>query len=272
MNVGKTAGNGKSTEMSIHEKCFDIYTTKMKKEVFEKGFDKKHKFIIDCLKNPIRLAYAEEMEKKKLDKEFIKDWVDGRKITCEVMFGTQIQGQIQSKLLSCSNYDPNFDNDEGIKRRGKLQYYESKFHKQKDTHLINEETHNYIAIEGFENKFDDALYKNAYFHLLLKYDTLIVPSINEEAFKDTIEEGDVILDEIKENFIITKNPDDRLSYKMDLVKIFGEQKSKDYREKLQQMGIKYHKGLSYKTKQGRFDGIKLTKANEDLLASLEKEK
>lgn len=254
MNVGKTAGNGKSTELAIHEKCFDIYTKKLDKRVFENGFEKRHKFIIDCFNQPIRLAYVEELSKKKLDKEFIKDWVDGRKVNCEIMFGTSVERKIQAKLMTCSNYDPNFDNDEGIKRRGKLQQYESKFVKHSD---VDEKNHKYLGVEGIENMFNDAKYKNAYFHLLLKYSNLLIPKENEEAFKDTIEEGDTILDEINENFEITNNAEDKLSYKIDIVGAFGDQKAKQYKEKLEQMGIKYKKDLSYKNVKGRFDGIKI---------------
>lgn len=268
MNVGKTAGNGKSTEIAIHEKCFNIYTKKLDKRVFDNGFEKRHKFIIECFNQPIRLAYVEELSKKKLDKEFIKDWVDGRRVNCEIMFGTNIERKIQAKLLSCSQYDPNFENDEGIKRRGKLQQYESKFVDRKED--VDEENHKYLKVEGFENKFDDIKYKNAYFHLLLKYSNLQIPKENEEAFKDTIEEGDTILDEINSNFVITKNPEDKLSYKNDIVKLFGDQKAKQYREKLEQMGIKYKKDLSYKNVKGRFDGVAFTAENKEKIEEIEK--
>ena len=117
MNVGYSAQNGKSTEMGIHDMCFPIYTKKLNRETFELGYTKRHKHIIDLLNNPIRLAYVEELSEKKQDIEFLKDFIDAKKITCEVVFGTDDVKKIQAKLMTCSNHDFNGKTDEGIKRR-----------------------------------------------------------------------------------------------------------------------------------------------------------
>jgi hypothetical protein len=257
MNVGHTASNGKSTELAIHEKCFDIYTKKLDKRVFEKGFEKRHKYIIDCFNKPIRLAYVEELANKKLDKDFIKDWVDGRKVNCEVMFGTNIEMKPQAKLLSCSNYDPNFDNDNGIKRRGKLQHYKSQFVKPE---LVDEENHKYEKVEGFENIFDDVEYKNAYFHLLLKYKDLQVPKENEEEFADVVEDNDELLNFIEEYFEITKNKEDRELKKV-IETEFGKEKAKEMIAKFKQLGCDYKKDLSKDNQKGVILGIKMKPKN-----------
>lgn len=262
MNVGKTAGNGKSTEIAIHQKCFEIYTCKLDRRVFEYGFEKRHKYIIDCFNKPIRLAYVEELSKKKNDKEFIKDWVDGKRIKCEIMFGTSIENQIQAKLLATSQYDPNFDNDTGILRRGKLQYYNSQFVKKE---LVNEENHKYERVDGFENLFDDPQYKNAYFHLLLNYKNLVIPTENEENFVDAIDCDDEIQELFCEEgyFEITGNADDRI-LKKDIKSFFGKEKSEKIFERLEQKGCQYKKdfrviGSGEKSPKGVYVGIKLLK-------------
>jgi hypothetical protein len=266
MNIGYTASNGKSTEIAIHKKCFDIYTRKLDCRVFELGFEKKHKFLVDCLQEPIRLAYIEELSKKKLDEKFIKDWVDGRGQSIEEMYGTKIDSDIQAKILTCSNYDPKIDDDEGMKRRGLIQRYESKF--VKDEELVNESEHHYLRVDGFEKIFDDVKYKNAYFHLLLKYKELVIPSINEEEFKLTIENND-ILDEIKENIEFTDCDDDKITYKIDIIERFGNEKAKIIKEKLQSIGNKYYKDLQKNTIKGIFKKMKMKVIEKKQLINVE---
>jgi phage/plasmid-associated DNA primase len=258
MNIGHTASNGKSTELSIHEKCFDIYTSKMDNRVLINNFEKRHKYLVDLIKNPIRLIYFEEMPKgKKLDVPFIKDFVDGKKISCEILFGTNEKFKIQAKIMSVSNHDFECDTDEGILRRGRVQFYESKFINESE--LVNEDQHIYKKVEGFENKFDDVLYKNAYFHLLLKYiNELHVPKKNEDDFKKTAEESDEILNNILEHFILTKNKDDTIS-KNEIITRFGKEGFADYKAKLQSKGCKYdsqeYKMIDGKKVKGIFTSI-----------------
>lgn len=258
MNIGHTASNGKSTELSIHEKCFDIYTVKMDNRVLLNGFEKRHKHLIDLVKNPIRLVYFEEMPKgKKLDVNFIKDFVDGKKISCEIMHGTNDKIKIQAKLMSISNHDFQCDTDEGILRRGRVQKYESKFISKEDG-VINPEMHIYEKIEGFENRFDNELYKNAYFHLLLKYvDKLVIPTSNKEEFKKTAEESDTILNNINEYFVITGNPSDKIS-REEIDKLCnGKEEFNEYKAKLQSKGCKYDSiNRHNSTKKGLFMGIR----------------
>jgi len=259
MNIGHTASNGKSTELSIHEKCFKIYTQKLDNKVLLVNFEKRHKHLIDLVSNPIRLVYFEEMPKgKKLDVEFIKDFVDGKEISCEIMHGTKAQIKIQAKIMSVSNHDFQVDTDAGILRRGRVQKYESKFI-SKDDGELDDENHIYEKIDGFENRFDDVLYKNAYFHLLLNYiDKLVVPKSNKDEFKKTAEENDYILSDILDAFTITKNHTDCIS-RNDIDVLCGSSKEKfnEYKSKLQSMGCKYDSQKRHEhTVKGVFTGLK----------------
>jgi len=259
MNIGHTASNGKSTELAIHEKCFKNYTQKIDNKVLLLNFEKRHKHLVDLISQPIRLVYFEEMPKgKKLDVEFIKDFVDGKNISCEIMFGTKSEIKIQSKIMSVSNHDFQVDTDAGILRRGRVQKYESKFI-SKDDGVLNEAKNIYEKIDGFENRFDDVLYKNAYFHLLLNYiDKLVVPKINKEEFKKTAEENDSVLTDILDGFIVTNNHTDFIS-KSEIDVLCGNSKEKfsEYKSKLQSMGCKYDSQERYNSSiKGRFSGIK----------------
>jgi phage/plasmid-associated DNA primase len=258
MNIGHTASNGKSTELSIHEKCFKNYTQKIDNKVLLLNFEKRHKHLVDLISQPIRLVYFEEMPKgKKLDVEFIKDFVDGKNISCEIMFGTKSEIKIQAKLMSVSNHDFQVDTDAGILRRGRVQKYESKFI-SKDDGELDAENHIYEKIDGFENRFDDVMYKNAYFHLLLSYiDKLVVPKVNKDEFKKTAEENDNVLTDILDGFTITKNHTDFIS-KADIDVLCGsKERFNEYKSKLQSMGCKYESQERYNSSvKGRFSGIK----------------
>jgi phage/plasmid-associated DNA primase len=252
MNIGHTASNGKSTELSIHEKCFKNYTQKIDNKVLLLNFEKRHKHLIDLVSQPIRLVYFEEMPKgKKLDVEFIKDFVDGKNISCEIMFGTKSEINIQAKIMSASNHDFQVDTDAGILRRGRVQKYESKFI-SKDDGELDLEKHIYEKIDGFENKFDNVLYKNAYFHLLLNYiDKLVVPKINKDEFKKTAEDNDNVLTDILNGFTVTKNADHFIGRnEIDLLCGSNKERFAEYKDKLQGMGCKWESQKKYKDTEG----------------------
>jgi hypothetical protein len=193
----------------------------------------------------------------------MKDFVDGKKINLEKMFGTTNKILIQAKIMSASNHDFNCDTDEGIIRRGRVQFYTSKFIDNDSE--VDVENHIYKKQEGFENKFINDDYKNAYFHLLLKYvDELYIPSKNKEDFKQKAEESDTVLNNILEYFEITNNSSDEVG-KLDIENAFGKDKFAEYKAKLQSKGCKYEsqKQFYYKDKdvkiqkKGLFTKLKL---------------
>jgi len=260
-NIGYEASNGKSTEIKIHELAFPIYTMKFNIDTFNKNNTKRHKHIQRCLREPIRLGYIEEIDKDLLDATFIKDFVDGTKLSNEILFGTCEEKSIQAKIITFSNTDMNIKSDKGILRRGRLQYYESKFiDKIENDDTIN---HIYKKINNFEEVFNDILYKNAYFHLLLEHiDKLEIPESAEENFKTIMEENNELKAEIDENFIITKNKVDIIS-KYEIIDIMQhEYKWCDILSFLKTQGIKFEythrfpNDGSYKSKKGVLYGIK----------------
>ena len=263
MNIGYSAQNGKSTELGIHDKCFPIYTKKLNRETFDTGYTKRHKHIIDILNNPIRLAYVEELSERKMDTEFIKDFVDAKKISCEVMFGTDETKKIQAKMMTVGNSDFNAKTDEGLKRRGLIQHYTSKFVKEGE---FSEENHIYERIDGFENRFADDKYKNAYFHLLLQYtDNLIIPKVNEDAFKEVCDDNDHFKNTLFDSYELTGDPNHAVYWK-DICVLFGSTPAKANRKnisnEMKRLNLMYDKD-KFCNGKGCYLGLKLLEVVEE---------
>jgi len=253
VNIGYSAGNGKSTELAIHDKVMSIYCKKLDNRTFDLNYSKRHKHILDLLQNPIRLSYMEELDNKKMDSAFMKDFVDGKKIACEILFGTDVDKKIQAKLMTCSNKDFNIKMDEGILRRGKVQYYNSKFVSKVD---VNEEKHHYLRDEHFVDYFDDDEYKNAYFHTLLKYyEHLDVPEENTKQFQAICEDNDEFLLKIDGKFEITKCEKDCISKQL-IIDEFGEKEFLTIMGELKRLGCSYDKNKRANHIKGVFYGIK----------------
>ena len=261
MNVGYSAQNGKSTEIAIHEKVLPIYTKKLKGDTFVLGYAKRHKHIISLLSNPIRMAYVEELPEKKLDIEFVKDFVDGRKLECEVMFGTEEQHSIQAKLMTCSNNDFNGKTDEGIKRRGLIQHYTCKFLEDDGINVLDDSKHIYKKIKGYEDKFDCPYYKSAYIHLLMKYVGVFnPPDLNTRKFVEICEENDTFKNKLYDAYVFTGSETDCVFWK-DICLLFGSQSGKEDRKMISndmnRLNVKYNKDYSFGVgRKGGYVGLK----------------
>jgi len=251
MNIGYSASNGKSTELAIHQNTFPIYTCKLDKRTFNEGFEKRHKQFYQLIREPIRLAYIEELDRRKLDVDILKDVVDGKRLDVEILFGTKDEKPIQSKLLTCSNKDFNMDVDEGVLRRCRIQLYESRFVDEEDE-PIDEKNHIYNKEEKIENKYLEEHYRNAYFHLLLEHiDSVDVPKIAKELFKETASEYDTFTNTLEEKYEITKNEKDYVT-KNDLACHFELKhiKFEKVLNEIKRIGLKYDRTKRCKDKEG----------------------
>jgi len=217
--VGETASNGKSTMIKLMEEALPIYIFKAKKDLFSEAFSKGHKYFAQTKGK--RIVYIEELDKKKVDADLLKDVVDGNKMNNEVLFSTTEKIDINFKLMFLSNNLMNFDADSGIKRR--LIHFEFK-NKFVDKEDIEKERINHRVGSVFEvdrtltKKFqynDD--YKNALVHLLLKkskqYFTegLTVPQKYLEMAKDVCDENDKFKNFFDDHFELTTDPNDRIA-------------------------------------------------------------
>jgi phage/plasmid-associated DNA primase len=214
--VGHTAQNGKSTLAKMFSSSLPIYSCKMDKKTFTKGYTKAHKQFAQVRK-PVRFVYIEELDRIKLDVDLLKDFVDGDKICNEVMYGTTEDIKIHCKLLCTSNNDPVFDTDEGIKRRGILEVLTNKFLDKAVYDKIPNKKGIYIKDITLIKKFDtNDAYKMAFIYLLLPYakkyydNGLIIDSTINNSFGDLCNENDDIDNFIETFYVITNDCNDRI--------------------------------------------------------------
>ena len=266
-NIGYKGSNGKSNELKVHSKIFNIYSFKLDNKSFNNTFTKQHKQFIHLINNPIRLAYIEELDRKELNVDLLKDFIDGDTLNVEIMYGTSVQKDFQAALTACSNKDFNLKIDGGMARRGTVQYYNSQF---KNVEKNDYEKHIYKRIDNFDKIFDNEDYKNAYFKLLLQYystDTFI-PKENEELFKNIALDQDSFKLYFDEIFQETNDMNDMI-HKNEALEAFnvrvGSKSRRNWSSflgEMKRLDIEFDR-LKYKnSKRGYFIGIKF-KEDED---------
>ena len=251
-NVGESASNAKSTEISLFRLVFNIYYHKLSNNTFTQGNTKAHKDLIKLIRNPIRLAVIEELDTKLLDDSKLKDFVDGKDLTVEVMFGDTDSFKLQSKLMTTSQHKISISKDAGTLRRGLQQEYNSKF--KSEFTEDNYETHEYKVINNYEDRFKKDAYKNALFNILIdEYDKdFKIPTLNIEAYKDSVAANDPFTDIFERYFIKTNNESDCI-YCEEIKEIFKDGKMTDYKiikDRMQQMGCPYNRNMRSKKDNG----------------------
>ena len=216
--VGPSASNGKSTLIKLMEAVFNIYTFKSDKRLFSESFGKSHKYF-SGMKNK-RIVYIEELDKKKIDGDLLKDTVDGNKMSNEVLFGTTEDIQIKFKLLFFSNNLMNFDSDQGIKRRTITVYFNSKFVDEEDYEREKESYKGgnvYKKNKTLLEKFNDDAFKNAFVHLIIAQSKsyfekgITIPETYKKTTEDLCDENDKMKNFMDNHFDITKDDDHRIT-------------------------------------------------------------
>lgn len=262
INWGATAANGKSTELGIHAKCFPIYSLKINGEVLNVGFAKRHKALARMINEPVRLLYLEELNPRRLDSEFLKDIVDGKAFSIEKMYDTDASIKCKAKGCAATNHEPNVDNDEGLKRRMRVQEYSSRF---LDGVQDNYEENVFSRDLDVYDHFTDDEYKNAYFQYLLQFSILQVPTSAKKLFEEIAEDNDENVEKFS-CIKITKNENDKLT-RHECNMAFGETAFKELKTYLAKKGVKYQSQVSSKVNgkvvRGAFFGIKIVTEQHD---------
>lgn len=268
--VGYSAANGKSHTFKMMSKCFEFYTQQLSSDTFCVGNAKKHKELIHLHKNPVRFAYMEEMDKdKKQDAELIKKVVDGDKIPVEVMYGTKEDVNIQAKIITSSNGDPNIKMDKGVLRRMVILYLESKFCDVGETddngklYLPNGEDvpeKRYFKVKhGMEKMFNCPIMKNAVFELLTRpeYKEFKVCNSVIAETADTANILNSFKNTFDENYEITGDENDAVNKTVFLETM--KLKLNDLKKTISEMkdlGIEYNKDKKKDKVKGCFVGLK----------------
>ena len=253
--VGPSASNGKSTIIKLMEEALSIYIFKAKKDLFSEAYSKGHKYFAQT-KNK-RIVYIEELDKKKVDADLIKDVVDGNQINNEVLFATTEKIDINFKLMFLSNNLMNFDADSGIKRRLIHFEFRNKFVSLQDLEKerINHKIGKVFALDNsLVSKFHtNDSYKNALIHILIKkakqyFDSgLTIPEKYVEIAKEICEENDKFKNFFENHFEITNKDVDRIA-KDELRDMYNSYTKCNFSASsimtdIQRLQLKYERGL-----------------------------
>jgi len=122
---GQTASNGKSVVFDALLNIIPNYIVKMESDIFEVNYGSRHKEISTW--KGIRIAWINELSKKKQDENALKEIADGTAVRYKVMYGGMDTMPITFKISIVSNNTLNINADNGIKRRMKMVQLDSEF-------------------------------------------------------------------------------------------------------------------------------------------------
>jgi phage/plasmid-associated DNA primase len=217
MMIGYSAGNGKSTMAKMFMHSLPIYSEKIDKKTFTIGYNNSHKQFAR-IKKPVRFVCIEEMDRTKLDTDLLKNFVDGDKHINEVLYKTTENIKLYCKIYCTSNKDPNFESDEGMKRRGLLVTLTNRFLDKREYDSLQDKTGVYLRDTKLDSKFeynDD--YKMAFISILIPYakkyydtDELYTTVDVKEGFINLCNDNDMMKTFIEDYIIITNNQEDKM--------------------------------------------------------------
>jgi len=212
--TGYTASNGKSFIRKLNHYAFDVYSEELPSKIFDEGFSKAHKYLID-LKNK-RMAWIEEFSKNKKDDSLIKSLVDDGQFKTEVMYGTNTTIPILFKIANYANNDFYVNpNDKGIIRRAYQTNLNNIFCKGEEEykHMKNKYPNNkniYIANLEYEQMIKNDSVKLAYFHMLLPYAILYYKNNKQINLHSSVKKN--ILNNVEDNDIYQNFINECLEY------------------------------------------------------------
>ena len=272
--IGHSASNGKSTLIKMFDNAFNIYTEKLNKRTFSKNYSNSHKQFAR-VKQPIRLAYIEEIDREKLDGDLLKDFVDGYKLNNEIMYGTSEEIHLQCKLNIISNNNLNFDTDEGLKRRGYLQEFHNQFvdPKHKKYNNGNPKAGIYLRDVNLSNMFEKQEFKLAFCQMLIPYsrkyyeEGLTLSETLTNSYYELCEENDKVKEFVEKCYVRTGDNKDRISKDsfLETYRFRTGLKLTSWTwllNDVKRLGLNYARNLSYKGKQGCILGLRAKDEDE----------
>ena len=257
--IGLTGNNGKSMLLDCLERILPIYVTKIPNTVIEKETRDKHKFLPKL--SGKRCVYIEELNKKKLNENFLKEMSGNDKMTYNVMYGCSADLRIRFNLFMISNHSPNLKTDGGIRNRNRLITFESQFPQdQKEDDYDNK-----IFIQ--DKELGDKLvgkYRNALLNLLLEYVDDYYTEGSTKPIPVEFQEDTENLNDANEDSTVTQikslvvaNPVGRLSketlvrYYKDLTH-YNNVNNRAITDTIKLVfGVKYEKDLSFTSNNGK---------------------
>lgn len=264
--IGHTASNGKSTFMNILCQALEAYAFKPATETFDKNYTKAHKQFTN-MRKPVRLVFIDEIDQGHLSTKKLKTFVDGVSVAGnEIMYGTSEDIKLHCKLVITSNFDPRFQTDNGILRRGYLAVLTNRFLDKDDFEKEKKKKGVYLKDQTLLNKFKQTEYKLALMQFLIPYAEqyfekgLDICEKWTTQFKEIADNNDTLKQYIENNIVITGNDKDRI-HKDEFLQNYnhytGEKASfAEILSDLKRLGIKYDREKKINTQRGCIMGVK----------------
>lgn len=172
---GQTAENGKSIVFEVLEKLMPNYVIKANSDILDKGADMRKEV---STWRGIKLLWLNEVSVKPKDEDLVKALCDGTGYKYNRLYSTDaIVMPITFKLFAVSNNTLTIKGDAGVKRRFKLEQFNSQF---KDDFDCDYEKLQFKKDKMFSEKLCGQ-YKNALIYLILTYSSQYY---NEQKLKD----------------------------------------------------------------------------------------
>jgi phage/plasmid-associated DNA primase len=155
------------------------YIIKLENDLFEKTYGSRHKEIATW--GGARIAWVNEMTKKKQDAEFLKNLSDGTSVRYKVMYGEMDTMPISFKLFYVGNHSMRVEADNGIGRRMKVLQMDSDF---VDGLVENDyENKRFIRDRNFREKLATT-HKHALLSLIFQYSKMYIDEGNIKPHPD----------------------------------------------------------------------------------------
>jgi phage/plasmid-associated DNA primase len=163
----KRGDNGKTFLFGILEHFFPEYVRQTDPTLLEASNTKLHKQLVGF--DGVRILYADEGTKKKLNHKLIKKIGDGLYIETDVMYGNCLKMRVSYKLFVCSNHIPTIEKEEeAVYNRYKQIQFNSHFDRTGERTVENPAKLEFIADIHLRDKII-ANYENEIIALMLDY-------------------------------------------------------------------------------------------------------
>jgi hypothetical protein len=237
---GQTAENGKSIVFEVLELLMPNYVIKGGSNILDKGVDLKKEV---ATWRGIKLLWLNEVSVKAKDEDLVKALCDGTGYKYNRNYAIEaVVMPIRFKLFAVSNNTLTIKGDAGVKRRFKLEQFNSQF---KEVEEDDYENLQFIKDIDFKDKLCDQ-YKNALIYLILTYSNKYwkekklkeYPSEWNEEAEDVMKDNNEFSEWFKDTFEIKEGA---MIHKTDFETILNASKYKNLKikDELARMKISY---------------------------------
>jgi hypothetical protein len=161
---GQKASNGKSVIFEALQGIIPNYVVKLENNIFETTYGSRHKEVSSW--RPYRIAWVNELSKKKQDADVIKNVADGTTERFKVNYAGMDTMTIRLKAFIVTNITMQINADEGITRRMKIMQFDSMFSSKNE---VDDYENCQFKVDTAFNEKLQTKYKFAMLDLLFQY-------------------------------------------------------------------------------------------------------